>query len=77
MTHEQIARKVLAPYPLWLQGDGKLDATPFEKCQNEKGELIFDFLERLARVRGHIMGSDHLGNFLLIGKHSSPIGAGS
>ena len=73
MTHEQIARKVLAPHSCGLKVIGKLDATPFEKCQNEKGELVFDFLERLARVRGHIMGSDHLGNFLLIGEHSSPI----
>ena len=52
---------------------GQLDLTPFDKLQNEKGELIWDFLERIARPRGVIMGSDSQGNFLLIGEHSLPM----
>jgi hypothetical protein len=43
------------------------------KLQNEKGELIWDFLERIARPRGVVMGSDELGNILLIGNHTGDI----
>ena len=49
---------------------GQIDLTPFVHLQNEKGELIWDFLERLARPRGIVMGSDSEGNFLLIGDHT-------
>ena len=34
---------------------------------------MFDFLDRIARMRGATLGSDHLGNLLLIGEHSNPI----
>ena len=69
MTFEQVARKVLAPFPSGVEVIGKLDATPFEKLQNQPGERVWDFLERLARPRGIVMGSDEFGNILLIGDH--------
>lgn len=73
MTFEAIARKVLAPYPSGIQVVGMLDPTIFDKVQQQPGELNFDFLEKLARVRGIVLGSDHLGNHLLIGEHTMPV----
>ena len=67
---QQIAQEVIAPFGVGLKVIGQLDMTPFKQMQNEKGELIWDFLERIARFRGAIMGSDEQGNFLLIGDHS-------
>jgi prophage tail gpP-like protein len=48
---------------------GKLDDTPLENAQVQPGEKLWDCLERLARPLGIVMGSDHMGNFLLIGEH--------
>ena len=67
---QQIAQEVIAPFGVGLKVIGQLDLTPFKQLQNEKGELIWDFLERIARFRGVIMGSDEQGNFLLIGDHT-------
>jgi prophage tail gpP-like protein len=74
-TVEQVAREVLAPYAGFVNVKviGTLNSTPFDKLQNQPGEMIWDFLERIARVRGIVMGSDAFGNFLLIGDHTSPV----
>jgi prophage tail gpP-like protein len=69
---QQVAQEVLAPHGVGLRVIGNIDMTPFIHLQNEKGELIWDFLERIARFRGVVMGSDNEGNFLLIGDHNSP-----
>jgi len=66
---EQIAREVLKGHQVGIKVIGKLDPTPFKWVQVQTGEKIWDFLERYARPIGAIMGSDHLGNFLLIGEH--------
>jgi prophage tail gpP-like protein len=68
-TFEQVARKLIKPFGVGVDVVGKLDATPFEKLQIEHGEKLWDTLERLARPLGIVMGSDHQGNFLLIGEH--------
>jgi prophage tail gpP-like protein len=68
----QCANEVCAPYGVGVKVIGSPDLTPFPKLQNEKGELVWDFLERIARPRGVVMGSDSFGNFLLIGQHSFP-----
>jgi prophage tail gpP-like protein len=73
MTFEQIARKVIAPFGVGIHVIGSLNATPFKRLQVNPGETVWDFLERLARVRGIILGSDHLGNFLLIGDHAGSL----
>jgi prophage tail gpP-like protein len=74
MTFEQVARKVIAPTGVGVKTVGNLNPTPFVKLQNEPGETIWNFLERIARPRGIILGSDHLGNFLLIDNHEySPV----
>ena len=71
-SFEQVAREVLAPTGVPLVTVGTLDATPFARLQCEPGETIWAFLERCARPRGIVMGSDHLGNFLAIGQHTFP-----
>jgi len=48
---------------------GVVDPTPFERLQSQPGELVWDFLDRVARMKGASLGSDHFGNLLLIGKH--------
>ncbi|KYK50050.1 hypothetical protein A1D31_22320 [Bradyrhizobium liaoningense] len=72
---QQVAQEVLSEHKVGLKVIGQLDLTPFDKLQNEKGELIWDFLERIARPRGVVMGSDSHGNFLLIGEHAGAIKA--
>jgi prophage tail gpP-like protein len=73
MTLEQVAGKVLAPFEAGLKVVGDLDATPFEQLQADPGITVFEFLDKIARERNAIFGSDHLGNFLLIGDHVNPI----
>jgi prophage tail gpP-like protein len=71
----QIYQSVLAKFQGEKRVIGSPNLLPFEKCQNEKGESTWDFLERLARVRGCILGADNLGNFLLIGTHTAGVTA--
>jgi prophage tail gpP-like protein len=72
-TFEQVAREVLAPTGVQPCVVGTLDATPFERLQLNPGETIWAFLERLARVRGIVLGSDNLGHMLLIGNHKGQV----
>lgn len=69
----QVTQDVLKYYPVGLKVIGEPDLTPFKRLQANPGETVWDFLERIARPRGVILGSDHLGNFLLIGPHPEPI----
>src|SRR6516162_4690590 len=64
MSFEEAARKVLAPTGIQLIPKGPLNPLKFPRLQSEPGETIWAFLERIARVRGIIMGSDELGNFI-------------
>jgi len=74
-TFEQVARKVIAPFGVGVKTIGVLNAIPFEKLQVEHGENLWNFLERIARPKGIVMGSDHFGNLLLIDNHSSLVAA--
>lgn len=67
---QQVAQEVIAPHGVGLKTIGQVDPTPFKQLQNEKGELIWDFIERIARFRGVILGADEKGNFQLIGDHA-------
>ena len=69
MSFLQIAEKVLAPFAVGHEVIGTLDSSPFPKMQVQPGERVFDFLERIGRQKGIIIGSDELGNFLFIGPH--------
>jgi prophage tail gpP-like protein len=73
---QEIAKQVCAPYGVGVKTIGSLDLTPFQQCQNGKGETVWDFLERLSRVRGIRLAADAFGNFLLVGDHSYPVVAG-
>jgi prophage tail gpP-like protein len=70
---EQAANRVIAPFGVGVKTIGTLNPTPFARLQVEPGEKLWDFLERIARPRGIVMGSDHLGNFLLIGEHAAGV----
>jgi len=72
-TLTQMAQKVLGAVGGQLQVIGRPDETPFVSAQAQKGELVFDFLDRFARMRGASIGTDHLGNTLLIGEHTGTI----
>ena len=72
MGFTQVAFKVWEPYGP-VKVIGQIDNTPFTHLQCQPGELTFDFLDRCARPRGVTLGSDVLGNFLIIGKHSYPV----
>jgi prophage tail gpP-like protein len=73
MTFKQVADKVLSTYGSRIIPIGTLNSIPFDKLQNQPGESVWDFLERIARPRGIILGSDSFGNFLAIGDHSNPV----
>ena len=73
LTLQAIADKVYGRYGISVRPVGTVDATPFPECQAHKGQLVFDFVETLARQRGATLGSDHLGNMLLIGQHSGTV----
>jgi prophage tail gpP-like protein len=72
-TFEEVARKVIAPFGIGVKTIGTLNKIPFEKLQVEPGENLWNFLERIARPKGIVLGSDHLGNMLLIDHHSSNV----
>jgi prophage tail gpP-like protein len=73
MNFFQVATKVLSQFPIGVKVIGSLNPLPFDKLQNQPGEQVWDFLERIARPRGIVLGSDSFGNFLLIGDHSMPV----
>jgi prophage tail gpP-like protein len=69
----QIGNTVASRYGVGVQPIGNVDQQPFDKMHCEKGELVWDFLERICRLRNTILGSDSLGNFLMIGEHNYPV----
>ena len=73
MAMMPIAQKLMGFYGIKALPVGTVDATPFDRMQANPGELVFDFLDRLARQRGAHLGTDQFGNFLIIGEHSAPI----
>ena len=73
MPLQAIASKAYGELGVTVLPVGTVDPTPFQKCQAQPGELIFDFCDKLARQRGATLGSDHLGNMLLIGDHSNSV----
>lgn len=72
MSFQEVALKVVAPFGVGMRFKGQMDPTPFKKLQLQPGEPLWDFLERIARPRGIIMGSDPQGNLVAIGQHEQP-----
>ena len=52
-----IANMVSNPYGVKAIPFGAVDMTPFQQCQAGKGENVWDFIERLARVRGVLLAA--------------------
>ena len=71
----QVFMSTMSKYPGTPKVIGVVNPLPFVKLQNEVGETNWDFNERLARVRGAVLGADNFGNYLLIGQHSFPVDA--
>src|SRR5262249_27493871 len=63
----QIASEVLAPFGIGFCTVGTIDGTPFTNIQVETGETVWNFLERIARDRQVVLGTDHQGRFVFIG----------
>jgi prophage tail gpP-like protein len=72
-TLQQVFESVMSVYPGGTQIIGVVNPLPFEKLQNEVGELTWDFLERIARPRGAVLGATNMGQYLLIGNHAYPV----
>ena len=70
MSFLEVGQKVLSQFTTGIKVVGMLDPTPFIKLQNQPGEMVWDFLERLARVRKILLGTDPFGNFVFIGQHN-------
>jgi len=70
LTLLEVAQRLCKKFGIQVLPIGKLDQTKFKTLENEPGETVFAFIERLARPRGAVFAADHLGNFLLIGDHS-------
>jgi len=74
MTLLQIANKLLNPYDVGVKTKGDKDRMneKFDHAQAGKGELIWEFLDKLARNKEVLLTADPFGNALLIGKHYTP-----
>lgn len=73
MTLKQVADKAYGDVGVTVRQIGTLDETPFPHLQATPGEQVFDFVDKQARNKGATLGSDHLGNMLLIGEHSGQV----
>ena len=72
-TLEQVFTEVMSMYPGGTKIIGMVNPLPFEKLQNEVGEITWDFLERIAKPRGATLGATIDGQYLLIGNHVFPL----
>lgn len=67
MPWQEVATKVLSAYDIGLKVVGTLNPIPFVRLQAQPGEMVWDFLERLARPRGIRLGNDAFSNVLAVG----------
>ncbi|MBT1509401.1 hypothetical protein KIP88_02705 [Bradyrhizobium sp. SRL28] len=70
---EDAIRKAITQVGGQLKVIGEVDKQVFERLQAHPGELTWDLASRIARMGCATMGTDHLGNFLLIGEHAFPV----
>jgi prophage tail gpP-like protein len=68
MPFTAVVATLLPRYGVPYRFIGSIDATPFVKLQAEPGETVYNFLERIARPRGVVMGSDENGAWTFIGE---------
>jgi len=70
-TWPQLAKDLMAHLGIGLTLKGKVDTEPFEQIQVQPGETIATILERYARMRKIVIGSNEYGDLLAIGNHSA------
>ena len=66
---KEVATAVLKPFGMKPDFKGEISDKPYKKLQVEPGENVWMFLERIARVRSVVCGSDEKGNFVFRGKN--------
>jgi len=77
MSFLEAAETVLAPFAgdgVGITIRGELDPKPFPKLQIQPGETIWNFIERIGRPRGVVIGTDPKGNFIFTGYHTTEPG---
>jgi prophage tail gpP-like protein len=71
----QLARDLMEHLGIALEEKGLVDPTPYENIQIQPGDTIMAALERYARDRNIVIGSNANGGLLAIGEHAaSPSG---
>jgi prophage tail gpP-like protein len=72
-TVDEVFKEVFAKYPGQKLNWGTPNPRPFPYLSCQPGEKNWDFVERVCRPRGMVLGSDFAGNYLLISAHTPPI----
>jgi prophage tail gpP-like protein len=67
----QLAKDLAAHLGIAIIPKGAVDNTPFENIQVQPGETIMAVLERYARMRSIVIGSNANGGLLAIGDHTA------
>lgn len=70
-TWPQLAQDLMAHLGIKLIQIGSVDATPFKNIQVQPGETIMSVIERYAKMRGIVLGSNALGGLVAIGEHNA------
>ena len=65
----QLAKDLSAHLNIGIHTRGDVDNTPFENLQPLPGETPIQCIERYAKMRGIVIGSEANGGLLLIGEH--------
>lgn len=75
MNFLEVAQTVLKPFgitPKIIGDPGQPKFTEkYPYLRVDKGALVWNFLETIARPRGIVLGSDYAGNILIIGDHTT------
>jgi prophage tail gpP-like protein len=66
----KVANTLIGPLGVTVRAVGAPDSRPFDKLQAPPGGNIWEFLEKLARQRSAILGSNAAGEALLIFDHT-------
>jgi prophage tail gpP-like protein len=71
MSLDQLAKRAAGFHGVNVKTIGQLPGKPFEHMQHNLGELTYNFIERACRMRNVKLGTDAIGNLLLIGPHEA------